>query len=102
MSTVDSHQPGVVARILALPIRGWRLVSRFLPPRCRYYPSCSAYALEALERHGASRGSWLAVRRVSRCHPWHEGGIDPVPEPNVRSSSALNGARLAKAPDGHI
>ena len=101
MTDVAVH-PSLAARIVALPIRAWRLVSRYLPPRCRFYPSCSAYALEALERHGAARGSWLAMRRVSRCHPWHEGGLDPVPEPNVRSSSAPSGARLVKAPDGHL
>ena len=72
-------------RVLAAPIRVWQLVSRWLPPRCRFYPSCSAYAIEALEVHGAARGSWLALRRVTRCHPWHEGGIDRVPEQNVRS-----------------
>ena len=63
-------------------------LSTRLPSRCRFHPSCSAYALEALERHGAARGSWLAVRRIGRCHPWHPGGLDPVPpahEPNVRS-----------------
>jgi putative membrane protein insertion efficiency factor len=93
---MTTPRPGIVARILALPIRAWRLVSHYLPPRCRYYPSCSAYALEALEKHGAVRGSWLAAKRVSRCHPWHEGGIDPVPDPNVRSSSAPVGARLTE------
>jgi putative membrane protein insertion efficiency factor len=87
-----------VAWVLMLPIRAWRLVSRYLPPRCRFHPSCSAYALEALERHGAVRGSWLAARRLSRCHPWHEGGIDPVPEPNVRSQRRLWSARPVKAP----
>ena len=92
MTTV-SPRPGLLARILQLPIRAWRLVSRYLPPRCRFYPSCSAYALEALEKHGAVRGSWLAVKRVGRCHPWHEGGVDHVPEPNIRSSSAPSGAR---------
>jgi putative membrane protein insertion efficiency factor len=50
---------------------------------CRFYPSCSAYALEAVERHGAVRGSWLAVRRLVRCHPWNPGGYDPVPPKDV-------------------
>ena len=56
-----------------------RFVSPLLGPRCRFYPSCSAYALEAVQLHGALRGSWLAVCRLSRCHPFHAGGLDPVP-----------------------
>jgi len=56
-----------------------RLVSPLLPPSCRFYPSCSAYAVTALTRHGAAKGSWLAARRLARCHPFHPGGIDPVP-----------------------
>ena len=67
------------AWILATLIRAYRLVSGLLPPRCRFYPSCSAYGLEAIETHGAIRGSWLAVRRITRCHPWNPGGIDRVP-----------------------
>jgi putative membrane protein insertion efficiency factor len=56
-----------------------RFISPLLGPRCRFYPSCSAYALEAVQVHGAAHGSWLAVRRLSRCHPFHPGGLDPVP-----------------------
>ena len=83
--TVELPRATPAARLLMLPIRAWRLISVHLPPRCRFYPSCSQYALEALELHGAGRGSALAVRRVARCHPWHPGGVDHVPEPNTRS-----------------
>jgi putative membrane protein insertion efficiency factor len=57
-----------------------RAISPALPARCRFYPTCSAYAAEAIARHGAARGSWLAVRRLGKCAPWHPGGIDLVPE----------------------
>ena len=68
------------ARALLVPLVAYRrLLSPFLGENCRFYPSCSRYALEAIEVHGAVRGSWLAARRVSRCHPFHEGGLDPVP-----------------------
>jgi len=66
--------------VLATLIRGYqRLVSPLLPPSCRFYPSCSQYALDAVTRHGALKGSWLAARRLTRCHPFHPGGFDPVP-----------------------
>ena len=78
-AALSMRRPSAPARILMLPIRAWRLLSVHLPPRCRFHPSCSQYALEALTVHGAARGSWLAIRRVGRCHPWHDGGLDPVP-----------------------
>ncbi|SNR23974.1 membrane protein insertion efficiency factor YidD [Paracoccus sediminis] len=69
-----------LARLLALPIRGYRLVaSPWVGHGCRFQPTCSAYALDALARHGAIRGTWLAARRIGRCHPWGGAGYDPVP-----------------------
>ncbi len=70
----------MIARLLILVARGWQIgPSRILPPSCRYQPSCSAYAIAALRRYGALRGSWLAARRLARCHPWGGSGHDPVP-----------------------
>lgn len=67
-------------KILILLIGVYRYaISPFLGSNCRFYPTCSSYAQEAIERFGIRRGSWLALRRVSKCHPWHEGGVDPVP-----------------------
>lgn len=69
------------AFLVALPVRAYRLVlSPWVGMHCRYHPTCSAYALEALARHGALRGSWLAARRILRCHPWGGSGIDEVPD----------------------
>ena len=61
-------------------IRGYQLlISPVLPPSCRFYPSCSEYARQAVSKHGAGKGSWLSFRRLVRCHPFHPGGLDPVP-----------------------
>jgi uncharacterized protein len=66
--------------VLIFLVRSYQVVlSPLLPASCRFYPSCSTYAVEALERHGALRGGWLTLRRLARCHPFRPGGYDPVP-----------------------
>lgn len=83
-------------KVLVWLVRGYQLfVSPLLGPRCRFYPSCSAYAIQALQLHGAFKGTWLAARRLLRCHPWNPGGLDPVPRPRdetVRASMTSQGA----------
>lgn len=82
MSAAAAVLRAALAGALILAIQAYRLVvSPLLGPSCRYAPSCSQYGIEAIRTHGPARGVWLALRRVSRCHPFHEGGYDPVPPP---------------------
>ena len=87
-------------QILMGLVRGYRLLlSPWLGSHCRFAPTCSAYALEALERHGAGTGSLLAARRLVRCHPWCQGGVDPVPEqPQGLFTGLLSSSRAKKNP----
>ncbi len=72
--------PGPGARAAAAALSAYkRYVSPLLPPACRFHPTCSEYAREAILRHGLPRGTWLTIRRLARCHPFHPGGFDPVP-----------------------
>ncbi|MGO9784360.1 MAG: membrane protein insertion efficiency factor YidD [Streptosporangiaceae bacterium] len=78
--------------MLMATVSGYRrFLGPFLPPRCRFEPSCSAYALEALQVHGAGRGLWLAIARIARCHPFHPGGYDPVPPRDGSAKRSRNG-----------
>lgn len=70
----------MIRSLATAPIRAYRrLLSPLVPPACRFAPTCSAYAIDAIERHGVLRGAWMAARRIGRCHPWSPGGYDPVP-----------------------
>lgn len=94
---MTNDRPTPVARVLILPIRGYqRFISPLFPPVCRFYPSCSSYAVEALRVHGAFRGLWLTVRRIGKCHPFHPGGLDPVPPreggPTAETSDTTTGS----------
>jgi uncharacterized protein len=74
-----------MTRLLLAVIRGYRfLLSPWWGNQCRFTPSCSEYALQAITEHGSLRGSWLALRRIGRCHPWHAGGFDPVPRDTAK------------------
>jgi putative membrane protein insertion efficiency factor len=85
-----------VKAVLIAVLRAYRFaISPLYGQVCRYYPSCSAYALEAVQEHGAARGSWLAARRVLRCHPWAPGGVDHVPP--VGHTDSTNRRPIASA-----
>jgi uncharacterized protein len=73
------HRRSPLAWVLLRLLELYRATAAFRSPRCRFLPTCSTYAVEAVRTHGALRGGWLATRRVGRCHPWNPGGIDPVP-----------------------
>ena len=96
----------LVVQLLLLPLRFYKwAISPFLPPMCRFHPSCSVYAMGAIAVHGPFKGGWLAVRRVTRCHPFNAGGLDPVPPKNGRSAEEVLAvaepeivARLQKPP----
>ena len=87
-------RPTLLARVLILPIRGYqRWISLLFPPVCRFYPSCSSYAVEALRVHGAGRGLWLTIRRLGKSDPFHPGGLDPVPPRRNESGTEISDAR---------
>ncbi len=80
-----------MGRVVTAALRGYRyLISPLLGPTCRFYPTCSSYAIEAIERHGITRGIWLTLRRLIRCNPWHPGGVDMVPGENASNSGCLH------------
>ena len=84
-----SGATSIMTRVLLAPIVAYRRwISPGLPPRCRFYPSCSEYAMTAISTHGPLRGLYLAIRRLLRCHPFHPGGIDHVPPPRTRADRA--------------
>jgi putative membrane protein insertion efficiency factor len=76
----------MIRRIVIALIKGYSyFISPFMAPSCRYTPTCSAYMQEAVEKHGVFKGVWMGIKRLSRCHPFHEGGYDPVPDPHNHS-----------------
>jgi len=95
MTDQTTTQAGPAGRVAMALVRVYqKLVSPLFGNNCRYYPTCSHYTYEAIEIHGAVRGSWLGIKRIGRCHPFHEGGVDPVPgspdsqQPTVKGSSS--------------
>ncbi|MEE2768836.1 MAG: membrane protein insertion efficiency factor YidD [Actinomycetota bacterium] len=86
---LESETTGVVTRLFIRTVTWYQYVAAGRPPVCRYVPSCSNYALDALEKHGAVRGSWLAAYRVIRCNPWGRRGWDPVPPPTTERGEVV-------------
>ena len=79
-----------MSRLVILLIQAYRyLLSPLFGPSCRYHPTCSSYAITAVKRFGIAKGGWLAIRRIGRCHPWHEGGYDPVPSKSSETNTSL-------------
>ena len=78
----------IISKIIIIFIKAYRfLLSPWLGKQCRFHPSCSAYAIEAIQRFGPYYGCWLAIKRLACCHPWHAGGLDPVPESSTKGHS---------------
>jgi len=89
MPARKSPRMGLIAQLLILGVGLYKMtLSWVLGGRCRFHPTCSVYGEQAIRYHGALRGSWLAVLRISRCHPWHPGGLDPVPIAHTHSASS--------------
>lgn len=86
---MSEARPGPVARAAMWCIRAYQRAFAWVPPRCRFWPTCSEYTRQAIAEQGALRGAWLGVRRIGRCHPWHPGGFDPVPR---RARAGAGGA----------
>ncbi len=88
----DAARRVATALVLA-PVHLWRATVALRQPRCRFHPSCSTYAVEAVRVHGPARGTWLAARRLGRCHPWNPGGVDHVPPARIPSDHVPSAVR---------
>ncbi len=97
-SVITAIRAAVTAALVGVLRFYQRWISPALPPTCRFYPTCSAYAVEALQVHGPLRGSWLTVRRLAKCAPWHPGGIDPVPPVRGASTRSAQDTHEEQAP----
>lgn len=93
-------RPSLIARLLIGAIRVYQGFSRLTPPTCRYYPTCSHYTLEAIQRYGALQGLWLGLKRILRCHPFAAGGYDPVPD-RIGKEKTIHTTRFVKRGNHH-